>query len=335
MRGFMIEQVIFIVGIILPTLYCSKGLEEKERKTIFFMGILSSFFIGITEMRILFIMVYEISIIIYLCMKDLNFNEVLLVLNGNLILLIITILIFKDRLNEPLLIGIVITNIVLQINLWKVKKFRGENLSILFAGLIIMYFSKVNQVNMIIGILGIMAIRYLLINVKIQKEIEEKNQTLEATNNCMMMLEEANMDMRKFKHDYVNILLIMNEYIKESKEQELRDFFEMNILKTKDDFIKDDINLNGLNRVKLYNLKGIIRGKIVKAQNLGLNIIIENSFKDEGMYLYEMLVEGKSTKGNGRGIGLTIVNEILSKYNDVVLDTKIENGMFIQHIIID
>ncbi|MGL4848326.1 MAG: GHKL domain-containing protein [Clostridium sp.] len=163
----------------------------------------------------------------------------------------------------------------------------------------------------------------------------------------------------------------------------------MNILKTKDDFIKDDINLDGLNRVKLYNLKGIIRGKIVKAQSLGLNIIldipgdievlnlkiidlsrilgilldnaiegagiteskkigvgifnkenelniiIENSFKDEGMYLYEMLVEGKSTKGDGRGIGLTIVNEILSKYNNVVLDTKIENGMFIQHIIID
>ncbi|MGL4848325.1 MAG: hypothetical protein ACRC28_05285 [Clostridium sp.] len=226
MREFMIEQVIFIVGIILPTLYCSKGLEEKEKKTIFFMGILSSFFVGITEMRILFIMVYEIFIIIYLCMKDLNFKDVLIVLNGNLILFIINILIFKDRLNGALLSGLIAINILLQINLWKVKKFRVENLSILFAGLIIMYFSKVNQVNMIIGILGIIVIRYLLINIKIQKELEEKNQTLEATNNCMMMLEESNMDMRKFKHDYVNILLTMNEYIKGSKEQELRDFLK-------------------------------------------------------------------------------------------------------------
>ena len=43
--------------------------------------------------------------------------------------------------------------------------------------------------------------------------------------------------------------------------------------------------------------------------------------------IYEM---GFSTKGKNRGLGLSNVKEIISKYEDIILETDIETNNFIQ-----
>ena len=63
--------------------------------------------------------------------------------------------------------------------------------------------------------------------------------------------------------------------------------------------------------------------------------IIENVCRDTTPTIRQMQKEGFSTKGNNRGIGLSKINELISKYSDKVsLDTILENGVFAQIVTI-
>lgn len=70
---------------------------------------------------------------------------------------------------------------------------------------------------------------------------------------------------------------------------------------------------------------------VLELSSNNLLIVIENSFEGEvdlsNIYLYNF-----STKDKSRGLGLKTVNEILSKYPNILLNTRIENENFIQEI---
>lgn len=74
---------------------------------------------------------------------------------------------------------------------------------------------------------------------------------------------------------------------------------------------------------------------ITKTEDMTVLIIANSCEKDNMPSIGEMYKKGFSTKGNNRGIGLSNASEILSKYNNVFLDTFIEDGQFIQKIQID
>ena len=61
-------------------------------------------------------------------------------------------------------------------------------------------------------------------------------------------------------------------------------------------------------------------------------IIIQNSRKNRSIKPEEIFNIGYSTKGINRGIGLNNVKEILEKYDDVILETEIDNERFKQII---
>lgn len=61
-------------------------------------------------------------------------------------------------------------------------------------------------------------------------------------------------------------------------------------------------------------------------------IIIQNSRKNRLIKPEEIFNIGYSTKGINRGIGLNNVKEILEKYDDVILETEIDNERFKQII---
>lgn len=61
-------------------------------------------------------------------------------------------------------------------------------------------------------------------------------------------------------------------------------------------------------------------------------IIIENSFNDATFDINKLYHANYSTKNGKRGYGLNNVNDILKKYPNVLLQTSIENHMFIQEI---
>jgi two-component system sensor histidine kinase AgrC len=69
----------------------------------------------------------------------------------------------------------------------------------------------------------------------------------------------------------------------------------------------------------------------IKKEN-GLDITIMNSIKDANIDTEKIYQKGYSSKGEGRGFGLHIVDEIIKKYKELNLQTRIEDGLFIQEL---
>ena len=60
--------------------------------------------------------------------------------------------------------------------------------------------------------------------------------------------------------------------------------------------------------------------------------IISNTFIDKGLSIARMYQKDVTTKGDGHGIGLHNVSEILNRYDNISHETLIEDGMFIQQV---
>ena len=64
----------------------------------------------------------------------------------------------------------------------------------------------------------------------------------------------------------------------------------------------------------------------------GIVFLLSNPFVDRGLSLGQMCKKDVSTKGEGRGIGLYTVGEILNRYDNVYHETRMEEGVFIQQV---
>lgn len=63
-------------------------------------------------------------------------------------------------------------------------------------------------------------------------------------------------------------------------------------------------------------------------------LIIENQYsKNNSLDIDKIYVKGFSTKGSNRGLGLTIVKDLVAKYPNTTLETEVRDGMFKQQII--
>lgn len=71
---------------------------------------------------------------------------------------------------------------------------------------------------------------------------------------------------------------------------------------------------------------------IMKSMKDSIIIIIENTVQEESILLEQIFKEGFSTKGENRGKGLSTVQSIINQYPDVMLNTNVENGLFIQKL---
>lgn len=75
----------------------------------------------------------------------------------------------------------------------------------------------------------------------------------------------------------------------------------------------------------------VLKLGIIKKQR-SISFIVINSFEGETPKIHEIYVRGFSTKGTGRGIGLANLKSILGNYYNTILDTSIEDNLFIQNI---
>lgn len=68
-------------------------------------------------------------------------------------------------------------------------------------------------------------------------------------------------------------------------------------------------------------------------QNMaGVSIIINNSFQDDGLALHKLKQKDFSTKPGHQGIGLSNAQKIISSYDNVLLETTMQGGCFVQHM---
>lgn len=223
---------------------------------------------------------------------------------------------------------------------------------------------------------------FTLREMKYKRNLEEIETYYEYT----LRIESINNEMRKFRHDYVNILSTLSEFIREDDMQGLKKYFDEQIIPLKDNMKTRSIKLNGIENLKVREIKGLITTKILQAQEKEIPISIEvpdeidkidmntidfsrvtgiildnsieasealedpliriafinneesvtfivmNKCSNDIPKIYELFEEGFSTKGDDRGVGLTTLKELIDGTENVLLDTIIENGYFIQKV---
>ena len=104
--------------------------------------------------------------------------------------------------------------------------------------------------------------RYTLRELRYRRNMEEIETYYEYT----LQIESINNEMRKFRHDYVNILTTMSEYIRENDMDGLKTYFNDNIVPMKDNLQMNSIKINGTDNLKVRAIKGLVTTKILQAQ---------------------------------------------------------------------
>ncbi|UDI77885.1 GHKL domain-containing protein [Staphylococcus taiwanensis] len=239
-----------------------------------------------------------------------------------------------------------------------------------------------------LSILFFFIIVIVLISITTIREIRYKRnmEEIETYYEYTLQIESINNEMRKFRHDYVNILTTMSEYIREDDMPGLREYFNENIVPMKDNLQMKSIKINGTENMKVRAIKGLITTKILQAQEKNIPISIEvpelvehiemntidlsriigiitdnaieasedledaliriafintetsvmfivmNKCKEDIPRIHELFQERFSTKGENRGLGLSTLKEITDSTENVLLDTTIENGYFVQKV---
>jgi len=232
-----------------------------------------------------------------------------------------------------------------------------------------------------IGVIIVFGIYY---NVKREVESKSREKELKTLIEYNENLESLYKDMRKFRHDYVNILSSMAGYIEEDDMAGLNEYFNTKIIPLGTDMNEKNLKIGLLHNIKIKEIKGVVITKMLQAQELGVEItidiaeaiekvnldvidlsrcigilidnaleaavlcengdleigfvkrsnsimiIIVNSILEGAAPIHKIFEKGFSTKGENRGIGLSNLREILSKYPKASLDTVIEEGKFSQ-----
>jgi two-component system, LytTR family, sensor histidine kinase AgrC len=224
-------------------------------------------------------------------------------------------------------------------------------------------------------------------NIKNKLENQFKAQEYEQLKEYTNMLEIVSNDMRKFKHDYLNILKTIGSYIEAEDIKGLRDFYKNELMPESNIVIGENKSLSLLQNIKISPLKGLISSKIIYAQSKSIHTNIEivdnieslsigtidicrimgvildnaieaamscevrkinlaivrnedntiitvtNSCPSNTPPVHKIYEKDFSTKGEGRGMGLKIVKEIIyEKYSNILINTKIKDGIFKQEI---
>lgn len=217
-----------------------------------------------------------------------------------------------------------------------------------------------------IGLIIFISVVILIMSLFTLKEMKYKRnqEEIETYYEYTLKIEAINNEMRKFRHDYVNILTTLSEYIREDDMIGLRAYFNKNIVPMKDNLQMNAIKLNGIENLKVREIKGLITAKILRAQEMNIPISIEipdevssinlnmidlsrsigiildnaieasteiddpiirvafiesensvtfivmNKCADDIPRIHELFQESFSTKGEGRGLGLSTLKEI-------------------------
>lgn len=239
-----------------------------------------------------------------------------------------------------------------------------------------------------VSITVLLSLVILLLSAFALREMKYKRklQEIEAYYEYTLRIESINNEMRKFRHDYVNILTTLSDYIREDDMPGLRKYFDEHIVPMKDKLKTRSIKMNGIEKLKVREIKGLITTKIIQAQEKRISISIEvpdeidrismntvelsriigiivdnaieasenleepliniafidndesvtfivmNKCSDDIPKIHELFEQGFSTKGDNRGLGLSTLKELTDSNENVLLDTVIENGYFVQKV---
>ena len=225
--------------------------------------------------------------------------------------------------------------------------------------------------------------KYVLAKKKAQQHAEEEKRL----RYYMDEVERQYISTQKFKHDYRNILFSLECFICEDDWDGFKQYYMDKIKKASEIVTNEIFSLEGLSKIKVREIKSILAGKLMMAQNMGIDsvfqaddeitcfhvdsvdlvrilgilldnaieelaesshgtlsigcfneetgiaIVVQNTCRPDDMpKLHQMWQQGFSTKGSGRGLGLSTLSELVDKHSNLMLETTIVDGSFVQKL---
>nr|WP_241522244.1 GHKL domain-containing protein [Staphylococcus intermedius] len=124
---------------------------------------------------------------------------------------------------------------------------------------------------------SVFSILIIATTLTIEREInyKRKKQELDDYYKYTVQIEKINNKMRKFRHDYTNILLTMSEYLRDDDLEGLKKYYQEHISPLKREFESNTMRLNGIENLKVREIKGLITTKILQAQENDIEITVE------------------------------------------------------------
>ena len=157
------------------------------------------------------------------------------------------------------------------------------------------------------------------------------------------VLVNANLQLRSDKYTYFDLNNVGDSALRSVMTQTLFKTRDYNIELTFE--VKDFVNPLPIKLLDLVRMTSVLLNNAIegaaesyqKTMNVSLVdldtetiLVIQNSRKKRPLDLEEIYQTDFSTKGEGRGLGLSNIKEIINNYEGIILDTKIEDEYFTQ-----
>jgi len=145
---------------------------------------------------------------------------------------------------------------------------------------------RVNGILFFSYFILLMIIIYILVT-SITKEMDLKNKQIQfdSLQEYTCSLEKLYTDMRSFRHDYINILSSMIGYIENKDIDSLEKYFNEKIFPLSKGMASNNFKLGLLSNIKNPEIKGIFSSKIIRAQELNIDVFIDIAEPIEKIYM--------------------------------------------------
>ena len=172
----------------------------------------------------------------------------------------------------------------------------------------------------IIIVFGVYCLYLLIVlvkNILLEKQNALELEKLEQQKKYILALEKNNNEIRKFKHDFNNIILGLDGYINNDNfdKEKLKKYFNSTIMNFNNNIELNDIVIAKLNSIKVNSLKSLITNKVLVAQNNNIDVDINIEGEITDFYTDEMQLS--------RILGILLDNAIEASL-ELTHDKKIE-----------
>lgn len=181
--------------------------------------------------------------------------------------------------------------------------------------------SYIHLLSVITGLIFSLLCTYITLsilkNIKLETNNKIESTKLEQQKKYILALEKNNNEIRKFKHDFNNIILGLDGYINNDDfdKEKLKKYFNSTIMNFNNNIELNDIVIAKLNSIKVSSLKSLITNKVLMAQNNNINVDINIQDEITNFYTDEMQLS--------RILGILLDNAIEASL-ELTDDKKIE-----------
>ena len=181
--------------------------------------------------------------------------------------------------------------------------------------------SYIRLLSVITGLIFILLCTYITVsvlkNIKLETNNKIESAKLEQQKKYILALEKNNNEIRKFKHDFNNIILGLDGYINNDDfdKEKLKKYFNSTIMNYNNNIELNDIVIAKLNSIKVSSLKSLITNKVLVAQNNNIDVDINIQREIHDFYTDEMQLS--------RILGILLDNAIEASL-ELTDDKKIE-----------